>query len=245
MAEPTKPAATTTAAAAAAAPIRPKNERAQDPDDTTHISQAYELTKMTNAYSAHWQDQLQRRGSHTSQDRAARAADAGQVSDDYYNFVSPIYEHFWGQTFHYCPVSPGKGIQASMHEYDTMFAGLVGIKEGMKVLDVGCGVGGPARTIASEKGCFVTGVTRNEWHIERGRVLTKEAGLEGRVVHVKADFMVGICFPERIENCLMVLFLCFCRNSPSKTQASTPSTPSMPSATRPMSKTCTRKSTAC
>ncbi|KAI7338614.1 hypothetical protein KC315_g1654, partial [Hortaea werneckii] len=66
MAEPTKPAATTTAAAAAAAPIRPKNERAQDPDDTTHISQAYELTKMTNAYSAHWQDQLQRRGSHTS-----------------------------------------------------------------------------------------------------------------------------------------------------------------------------------
>ena len=192
MAEPTSAPATTTATAAAG-PVRPKNERAQDPNDNTHVSQAYELEKMTNAYNAHWQDQLQRRGSHTSHDRAARAADAGQVSDDYYNFVSPIYEHFWGQTFHYCPVSPGKGIQASMHEYDTMFAGLVGIKEGMKVLDVGCGVGGPARTIASEKRCFVTGVTRNEWHIERGRVLTKEAGLEGRMVHVKADFMVGTC----------------------------------------------------
>ncbi|KAI6806371.1 hypothetical protein KC332_g13840 [Hortaea werneckii] len=188
MAETTS-APANTATATAAGPIRPKNERAQDPNDNTHVSQAYELEKMTNAYNAHWQDQLQRRGSHTSQDRAARAADAGQVSDDYYNFVSPIYEHFWGQTFHYCPVSPGEGIQASMHDYDTMFAGLVGIKEGMKVLDVGCGVGGPARTIASEKGCFVTGVTRNEWHIERGRVLTKEAGLEGQVVHVQADFM--------------------------------------------------------
>lgn len=169
---------------------RPRNERAQNPDDNTHVSTTYDQEGLTNAYNAHWQDQLKRRGSHTAEERKQRAEQSGQVSDDYYNFVSPIYEHFWGQTFHYCPVAPGKGIQASMHDYDTMFAGLVGIEPGMKVLDVGCGIGGPARTIASEKGCNIVGVTRNEWHIERGRVLTKEAGLDGQIEHVQADFLV-------------------------------------------------------
>lgn len=178
-----------------ATPKAPPNKgRVQDPDEG-HVSTVYDVKKMTDAYTAHWQDQLKRRGSHTAEERAQRADEAGQVSDDYYNFVSPIYEHFWGQTFHYCPVAPGKGIQASMHDYDTMFAGLVGIKEGMRVLDVGCGVGGPARTIASETGCNVVGVTRNKWHIERGWQLTKEAGLEGQVEHVEADFMVRTLRP--------------------------------------------------
>ena len=38
----------------------------------------------------------------------------------------------------------------------------VGLNESMKILDIGCGIGGPARTIASEFGCYVTGFDLSE-----------------------------------------------------------------------------------
>src|SRR5213083_1970920 len=37
-------------------------------------------------------------------------------------------------------------------------ATLAGLREGMAVLDIGSGLGGPARTLAAEFGCRVTGL---------------------------------------------------------------------------------------
>jgi cyclopropane fatty-acyl-phospholipid synthase-like methyltransferase len=41
-------------------------------------------------------------------------------------------------------------------------ARLAGLREGMHVLDVGSGLGGPARTLAVECGCQVTGLDLTE-----------------------------------------------------------------------------------
>ena len=38
----------------------------------------------------------------------------------------------------------------------------------MKGLDVGCGVGGPMRTIASTSGAEITGITINDYQVKRG-----------------------------------------------------------------------------
>lgn len=37
----------------------------------------------------------------------------------------------------------------------------------MKGLDVGCGVGGPMRTIASTSGAHITGITINDYQVKR------------------------------------------------------------------------------
>ena len=66
----------------------------------------------------------------------------------------------------------------------------------MKVLDVGCGVGGPAREIAKFTGCHVTGLNNNDYQIERADVYAKKEGLDKQLSYVKGDFMVrslGIC----------------------------------------------------
>ena len=42
-----------------------------------------------------------------------------------------------------------------------------GITENMKVLDVGCGVGGPAREIVKFTGAHVTGLNNNDYQIDR------------------------------------------------------------------------------
>ena len=38
----------------------------------------------------------------------------------------------------------------------------------MKALDVGCGVGGPMRTIACTSGAEITGITINQYQVQRG-----------------------------------------------------------------------------
>jgi cyclopropane fatty-acyl-phospholipid synthase-like methyltransferase len=77
-----------------------------------------------------------------------------------------------------------------MTAYEKLFAELAGLKKGMRVLDLGCGIGGPARTITSTIGCKIVGISNNAWHVERGTALTKQAGLEGRVSLVQGDFLV-------------------------------------------------------
>ena len=51
----------------------------------------------------------------------------------------------------------------------------------MRVLDVGCGIGGPARTLALNYGCHVTGVDMTASYVEAGRVLVERLGLNESV----------------------------------------------------------------
>ena len=58
------------------------------------------------------------------------------------------------------------------------FTGFMGLKPGMKVLDVGCGVGGPARYFAAEHGVRVTGIDLTEEFVRAAISLTKLLHLE-------------------------------------------------------------------
>jgi ubiquinone/menaquinone biosynthesis C-methylase UbiE len=60
-------------------------------------------------------------------------------------------------------------------------AKLAGITAGMSVLDVGSGVGGPARFLAATYGCQVTGVDLSEPFVGAARYLTERTGLSGQV----------------------------------------------------------------
>jgi SAM-dependent methyltransferase len=54
---------------------------------------------------------------------------------------------------------------------------------GMRVLDVGGGLGGPARTLAVEHGCHVTVVDLTESYVRTGEAFTARLGLADRVAH--------------------------------------------------------------
>ncbi|HVC19133.1 MAG TPA: class I SAM-dependent methyltransferase [Vicinamibacterales bacterium] len=60
-------------------------------------------------------------------------------------------------------------------------ARLAGLNAEMAVLDAGCGVGGPARTLAAEFGCRVTGLDLTEQFCRAAEMLTGWVGLAGRV----------------------------------------------------------------
>lgn len=62
-------------------------------------------------------------------------------------------------------------------------ARLAGVRPGTRVLDVGGGFGGPARTLAVEFGCHVTGIDLTDSYVRAAKVLTSRMGLDDRVSH--------------------------------------------------------------
>jgi len=66
-------------------------------------------------------------------------------------------------------------------------AGLAGFRQGTSVLDLGCGVGGPARTLAAEFGCRVTGIDLIEEYCKAAEMLTEKVGLSEEVTFQTGD----------------------------------------------------------
>lgn len=68
------------------------------------------------------------------------------------------------------------------------------LEPGVHILDVGCGIGGPARHFA-ERGCSVTGIDLTDEFVQVAENLTRRVKLDGRAVFRQASALV-MPFPE-------------------------------------------------
>jgi SAM-dependent methyltransferase len=66
-------------------------------------------------------------------------------------------------------------------------AASLGIDPGAKVLDVGCGLGGPARFLAATYGCQVTGIDLSQPFVDAAQMLTERTGLSDMVTFRQAN----------------------------------------------------------
>lgn len=113
--------------------------------------------------------------------------DTGMI-DDYYNIVTTFYEYGWGDQFHFAQLKEGEDHDSSLARHEHDLADKMGIKSTDKVLDVGSGVGGPARSIHGHTKATITGITINEFQIDRARYHTKKANMSDKVDFVRGDF---------------------------------------------------------
>lgn len=118
-----------------------------------------------------------------------RLEDYNESTHSYYNVVTDFYEYGWGSSFHFCRFYKGENFQAAVARHEHYLAHMAGIKEGDLVLDVGCGVGGPAREIARFTNCNIIGLNNNDYQIEKAKYQAKNAGLQDHLDFVKGDFM--------------------------------------------------------
>ncbi|PIN09489.1 SAM-dependent methyltransferase [Handroanthus impetiginosus] len=109
--------------------------------------------------------------------------------DTFYNLVTDIYEWGWGQSFHFSPSIPGKSHRDATRIHEEMAVDLLNIKPGARILDAGCGVGGPMRAIAAHSGANVVGITINEYQVNRARMHNKKAGLDKQCEVVCGNFL--------------------------------------------------------
>lgn len=65
----------------------------------------------------------------------------------------------------------------------------LGLGAGQRVLDMGCGLGGPARFVARSTGAHVVGIDLTPEFVETARVLTAKSGLEDKVEIVEGSVL--------------------------------------------------------
>jgi tocopherol O-methyltransferase len=104
----------------------------------------------------------------------------------YYDSTLDLYEDLWGEHVHHGFWDAGErpGSDAERHAAtDRLVRELVsfaGIPAGARVLDVGCGIGGPAMYLAGPLGCAVEGVTLSAAQAARANEKAAESGVAGR-----------------------------------------------------------------
>lgn len=62
-----------------------------------------------------------------------------------------------------------------------------GFNEALKILDVGCGIGGPCRMLADEFGCHATGIDLTKEYIRTATLLSELTGLQDKTIFIQAD----------------------------------------------------------
>lgn len=174
-------------------------------EQTTNSTDGRSKDRMTN-YTKFWDNDLKQNTDEHNENRLSsytEVVNGNSVSfllartilnvlahnPGYYDGATILYEYAWAGSFHFSRFNKGEGFVASLARHEHYLAAHMQLKPGMRVLDVGCGVGGPAREIARFSDVQVVGVNNNEYQVGRARKHTQHAGLQGQVEFVKGDFM--------------------------------------------------------
>jgi ubiquinone/menaquinone biosynthesis C-methylase UbiE len=83
------------------------------------------------------------------------------------------------------------------------FAQEFGPRPGMRLLDVGCGLGGAARYFAHEHGCRVTGIDLSEEYVNVANALAARVGLDERVSCEQGSVLALPFEPESFDGAYM------------------------------------------
>lgn len=90
----------------------------------------------------------------------------------------------------------GETFKESIYRAEHYLALRSNIKPTSKVLDVGCGVGGPMRNIHNFTGADITGVTINEYQVRVGNQYCAQKGVDDKCRLTQGDFQK---LPEKFE----------------------------------------------
>ena len=119
----------------------------------------------------------------------AAGYDHSETVREYYDLCSEFMVFSWGESLHFAPLSPQESLEESKLRHQRLMMAKLELRQGMTVIDVGCGIGGPARRVVREAGVRVVGVNNNEIQLEKAKALNTEAGLDHMVEYLACSFM--------------------------------------------------------
>lgn len=128
---------------------------------------------------------------HQKKDVEARNKDYANLVNTYYDLSTLFYEWGWGSCFHFASKYACESFAESIRRHEYYLASKLGLYgKGKKIIDVGCGIGGPMRNICRFTGQDVTGLTLNQYQVDRGNELCEaDDVVQGRCRSVQGDFM--------------------------------------------------------
>ena len=128
-------------------------------------------------------------------DRMGRAdasncdSDFTETVNDYYDLCSEFMQFGWSESLHFAPLTREESLEESLARHQRLMIEKLKLREGMVVVDVGCGVGGPMRRVIRECSTKVVGINNNEQQLAKAKGRNIEAGLDDMAEYIKCDFM--------------------------------------------------------
>ena len=119
----------------------------------------------------------------------ARKRNYQTLVNSFYDLVTDCYRFGWGDSFHFAPRRNGEKFRDSLARCERFFADALDLSAGMKVLDVGCGVGGPMREIARHSGAHVVGLNNHAYQLEKAHEESHRKGQDSLCTLLHGDFM--------------------------------------------------------
>ena len=113
-----------------------------------------------------------------------------KMVDNFYNLVTDFYEWGWGQSFHFGPRYINESFVESIKRTEYHLCSRLGMKPGVRAIDVGCGVGGPMRNMAMFSGATIDGITINEYQVKIGNKYNEQLGLSKICKLTQGDFQM-------------------------------------------------------
>ena len=136
--------------------------------------------ELLHAYRGHFDE---------STDADARKRNYQALVNSFYDLVTDFYRFGWGNSFHFAPRRNGEKFRDSLARCERFFADALDLSAGMKVLDVGCGVGGPMREIARHSGAHVVGLNNHAYQLEKADEESHIKGQDSLCTLLHGDFM--------------------------------------------------------
>lgn len=115
--------------------------------------------------------------------------DHTEIVNHYYDLCHELMEYGWGDSLHFAPIRTGESLEEAVLRHQRLMIKKLGLQDGMQVVDVGCGVGGPMRRVAKEAGVKVFCVNNNAHQLSQAKAKNVEAGLDDLAEYVKCNFM--------------------------------------------------------
>ena len=111
----------------------------------------------------------------------------------YYDLSETHYRKIWdldkSRSLHYGYWDDSvKNFNQALLNINKVLADQAQIKEGEKILDAGCGVGGSSLWLAKEKNCHVVGISLNENQIKKANAYAKAFQLDLKVFFEQKDY---------------------------------------------------------
>lgn len=111
------------------------------------------------------------------------------ITSQYYDLVTDFYEFGWGKAFHFANRREGETFAQALARHEAYLSDHLGLRRGMRAVDLGCGVGGPMRHIATVSGASITGININAYQVAKAKRYNRRAGLADRCSVLQADFL--------------------------------------------------------
>ena len=115
--------------------------------------------------------------------------DHTETVNDYYDLCTEFMQFGWNESLHFAPLRPGETLEDSIVRHERLMIERLQLREGMRIVDVGCGLGGPMRRVSRESGARVCCVNNNAQQLDKARQKNIQAGLDHMAEYLHCSFM--------------------------------------------------------